>query len=90
VLFDYRVEALLALAHQFDVPALFSLIEEVASDEPSCRLALLMDPLRWLLVCDGELPALPAGPQPAACALAGQARPAQQLATCESGNNITN
>ncbi|GAB4817275.1 hypothetical protein N2152v2_004321 [Parachlorella kessleri] len=61
VVFEYHVEALLALAHQFDVPKLFSLIEEVASEDPSCRLALLMDPLRWLLVCDeyqhlGHLP----------------------------------
>ncbi len=56
VLFDYHVEALLALALKFDVPTLFTLIEHVTAEEPSCRLALLMDPLRWLLVCDGELP----------------------------------
>ena len=59
-MFEYHVETLLALAHQFDVPKLFSLIEEVASEDPSCRLALLMDPLRWLLVCDGESSQVPA------------------------------
>ena len=53
VLFDYQVEQLLAAAHKFDVPAVFALTEAVVAEEPRCRLAMLMDPLRWLLACDG-------------------------------------
>ena len=72
-----------ACMQAYDCPDVFALCEQALLEEPMFKLAILMSPVRWLLLFDGEcstrLPCPPACPtdRPPASQPASPPRPAQ-------------
>ncbi|PRW45194.1 hypothetical protein C2E21_6324 [Chlorella sorokiniana] len=52
VVFDFAIEPVLKLAKAYDCPELFQLADQALCCDPLLKLAVLMAPLRWLLLFD--------------------------------------